>query len=1007
MKRILALAVSLLLVPLLSPPQLWADDTDIFGSNVQPNVLLAMDDSGSMGDQIYADPYYATTTYASASTCSPACVSTTVYKQVTTTSHGKTTTTYSVYTTSISSVNSSSAQSALSSAGYWSGTIGGSSLNLYLGNYLNWLATPGSTLVTKISVMQQVLTNLVSSVTGVRFGLMTFAYPSNGDGCQGKLGTSNNPCSNAGGGQILAPIGSSTATLVAAINSLAPTGYTPLGEMLRDAGNYYAGKGDYFGKYATSPIQYTCQPNFVILETDGLQNGNVDVQTEATVVHTSPQQIIVDTVGFAIGVSEPNNVTAANTVLQNAATNGGGTFYSTVNATTLSTALEAAISQIMVATFTFATPVLPSTQTTSTNMAFMAAFQTNLSLPFWEGYLKAYNLNSAGLVPVDNNGVPCVAAGNGCAGSALAWEAGAKLLQLGPANRNIYTYLGGTGGSLTQFTTSLSTTTLPPATLSLTALTDRNNLINFILGYDAYNWFQNGTGVARPYILGDICHSTPVLVPPPFMASTDSTYTAFANANAGRTTILLAGADDGMLHAFRVSDGTELWAFIPPDLLSDLLALTVIGGQHPWFVDGSPTVADVKVQMQSAYVTDSGPKWRTIVIVGERRGGMYYTALDITNTGSAPTLLWSFTDPDLGETYSTPRIGPIQMSDGTTKYVAFFGGGYDEGHDNTLGKAVFAVDIATGSKIWEYHNASGSTDDRQYMNFSIPADVTAVDYNNNGFIDRLYIGDIGGQVWKFDVVGRNSSGTPTGTTLSSGLVSNWLGKRFFQAASSEANPPPAGEYYPTQAIWDDIVPALDSQDNAWIYFGTGDRDHPDYANTVDNRFYGIIDPVDMAKATDMTNGSPLTEANLVNVTTTNGTPTYGWYFLITGSSEKDISTANVFNYIVYFTTFTPTTTATCGGGGGNALLYAIQETTGYAALAWNNSSAPLTSTSASVTRSMQVGVGIPSEPIIVLTASGVTVSTSVVVGTTNQQMPNNPAPAPSSLRRVQYWREVF
>ncbi len=542
-KKLLALGLIVLLVGPPIPPA-RADDTDIFGSSVQPNVLLAMDNSGSMNDQVYSSPYDPTQTYAAANTCSPACVATTVYHQTTTTRRGRSTTTYPVYATSISAVNSSSAQSALSTTGYWSGTIGGGSYSLFLGDYLNWLASPGATLVAKITVMQQVLTNLVTSAQGVRFGLMTFAN----NNCEGALGNPSHPCANPGGGQILAPIGSNTATLVAAINSLTPQGWTPLGEMLRDAGKYYAGQGDYFGNYATSPVQYSCQPNFIILETDGLQNGNIDVQPEATTVHASAQKIVVDTVGFGIAASEPGNVVFVNSILQTAALNGGGTFYSTTDATSLTTALEAAISQIMVATFTFATPVIPTTQTSGTNRAYLASFASNLSLPFWNGYLSAYNRNSTGNVPVDNNGMPCgdpsvTGLGPGCAASTLAWEAGAVLHNLGSAARNIYTYLGGSNGSLTSFTTS----NITPTTLGFasTDTTDANNLINFIRGVDAYNWFGNGTSVDRPWILGDIFHSTPALVPPPFMASADSTYATFAAANAGRPTILLAGRMTG------------------------------------------------------------------------------------------------------------------------------------------------------------------------------------------------------------------------------------------------------------------------------------------------------------------------------------------------------------------------------------------------------------------------------------------------------------------------------
>ena len=80
--------------------------------------------------------------------------------------------------------------------------------------------------------------------------------------------------------------------------------------------------------------------------------------------------------------------------------------------------------------------------------------------------------------------------------------------------------------------------------------------------------------------------------------------------------------------------------------------------------------------------------------------------------------------------------------------------------------------------------------------------------------------------------------------------------------------------------------------------------------------------------------------------------------------------------------------------------------TGYAALDWSSGLA-LTSTSPSATRGKEIGTGIPSRPIIVITESGGTISTSVIVATTSQQLPSNPVPPPSAMRKVLYWREVF
>jgi len=961
-KKLLAccLIVTLVGLPL---PRARADDSDIFGAEIQPNILIAFDTSGSMDDKIYADPYEAATTYTGTYDVVK------VYKKTTSWGWGGTTT-YSVYANSIAEVSSSSARTALTNAGYWSGSIGGSTVNLFVGNYLNWLATPGATLVKKIDVAKRVLTKLVTNTEGVRFGLMDFT---------------NNSKQGQGGGEIDAPIGSSVSTLTTAINKFTPNGYTPLGEMLRDAGKYFKGQGDYSGNYATSPIQLECQPNFVIIMSDGLQNGSVDVRTEATnryiQDHASSlagtQNVIVDTVGFAVSADEK---AAANDVLQTAAKNGGGTFYSTESETQLEAALEDAIRQIMAATFAFATPVIPTTSATGTNRAYLAAFQSDPSKPFWRGYLKAYNRDSSGNVPVDGNGVPL--------DSALAWEAGAQLVTKAAADRVIYTIAS---GSRVDFSTSTSTSTLTPAMLGVTTSTDRDNLINFIRGVDSYD--ENGnsnTTEDRAWKLGDIFHSTPVLVTPPLSptpVSDDGSYAAFKTANAGRTTILLAGANDGMLHAFRESDGVELWGFIPPDLLGNLKQLTVSGGDHLFFVDGSLVAADVKI----------GGAWKTVVVFGERRGGRSYHALDITDPTN-PTYLWSFTDSKMGETWSTPAIGKVQMADGTVKFVAFVGGGYDTAQNNNTGMAVFAIDIGAGTKLWEYYHTSGATDDRQYMNFSIPADVTAIDINPvDGYIDGLYVGDVGGQVWKFDL--------SHAATLTSGLVNNWTGKRLFRADTAGANPPAAGEYYPRQAIYAPIIPAFDPQNHLWIYFGTGDRNHPNNTTTP-NRFYGIKDD------TTMTNGSPLTEASLVDLTSSSATVTQGFYIRLLANNpsaptEKVLAAADVFNKLVFFTSFTPTSTSACGSGGGTAKLYAIQMVSGYAALDWAHGAAVLTSTDASVTRSKDIGTGIPSRPVVVITDTGTTISTSVVAATTSQQLPSNPAPPPSSMRKVLYWKEVF
>jgi len=965
-----AAAIAALIMP--SPAR--ADDSDIFGANIQPNILILLDNSGSMDDVIDSIPYDDNTTYTVVNVCgnlkNQACSSPVVYKAV---SGGK----YTVYANTVSQVNKTSARNALNSVGYWSGSISGSNVDLYLGNYLNYqigfCASVTCAGEKKIDIAKRVLKSLVDNVTGVRFGFMKFwANDTSGSGCN-----STGHC----GGAMVSQMGTSASVMKAAIDAINPSGYTPLGEFMKDAGQYYKGAQLKNGNTYTSPIQTTvgqCQPNFIILISDGLQNGYMDVRAESTqrfvqdhsTLFTGVQNVIVHTVGFALGAADV--AAGANDILRTAATNGGGLFYQADNSAQLEQALQAQIRSILAATFTFATPVVPTTSTTGSTKAYLAAFQSDQSSPFWRGYLKAYQRDSNGLVPVGADGKPV---------NAPVWEAGAVTSAIAPGTRVIKTVTSvsnSVSGTSTTGTGTLSSFDKSNAGLTYTKLgvannTERDQVIDFLRGIDVTDANGNGNITEdRAWKLGDIFHSTPVLITPPVLARNDASYQAFKSAQASRTKILIAGANDGMLHAFRESDGAEIWAFIPPDLLDNLQTLTARSGEHLFFVDASPIAADIKV---------SGT-WKTVVVFGLRRGGKYYYALDITDTTS-PTFMWSFTDSRMAETWSEPAIGKVLIGANDT-YVMFVGGGYDTNTNNLSGKAFFAINLATGAPVWSYDSTASG--DGTYMNFSLAANPTAVDFDNNGYVDHVYIGDVGGQLWKFDV-------SPTST-------GSWAGKRVFNAASSQPNPPvpAAGEYYPAQGFYAAPTLAFDDNHNVWIYIGSGDRNHPN--NTASNRFYAIRDIA--------MNGTTVTESMLADVSTATGsntTDTDGWFFQL-GANEKAFAAANVFNNTVLFSGFTPATTVTCEGGGGDARLYAVQMTTGYAAMNFSTGQA-LTTTDHTVAKSTQIGSGIASMPVVIVNppAGSGSASASAITATTNQQLPNTPVPSPGFLKQVRSWRE--
>jgi type IV pilus assembly protein PilY1 len=219
------------------------------------------------------------------------------------------------------------------------------------------------------------------------------------------------------------------------------------------------------------------------------------------------------------------------------------------------------------------------------------------------------------------------------------------------SSRNIYTYLE-SNVSLPDSSNAFIEANITPAMLGLGSdNSERDKLVRFVRGYDAYD--DNGNGYDDPnekrdWILGSFLHSRPLLI------------------HYETRSVIFAGANDGMLHAFDDSDGSELWAFIPPNLLDKLHALHADVVES--FVDGSP----------KAYLSydANGLITKAILIFGQRRGGNHYYALDITDP-LVPKYLWKMS-PDmanyaeLGQTWSSPMIGKIAYSNGE-KWVAFTG----------------------------------------------------------------------------------------------------------------------------------------------------------------------------------------------------------------------------------------------------------------------------------------------------------------------------------------------
>ena len=121
-KTTLAAILSILCLNLSSAQ---ADDSDIIGANIEPNVMLLMDTSSSMEKEIPSSIYDPATSYLGDDNDYN---NTKVYKQQGSDDDG-----YNLYKNNVSQVTDAGARAALSTAGYWVGRIGGSVVSLFLG----------------------------------------------------------------------------------------------------------------------------------------------------------------------------------------------------------------------------------------------------------------------------------------------------------------------------------------------------------------------------------------------------------------------------------------------------------------------------------------------------------------------------------------------------------------------------------------------------------------------------------------------------------------------------------------------------------------------------------------------------------------------------------------------------------------------------------------------------------------------------------------------------------
>ncbi|MBI4190882.1 MAG: hypothetical protein HY525_10140 [Betaproteobacteria bacterium] len=527
---------------------------------------------------------------------------------------------------------------------------------------------------------------------------------------------------------------------------------------------------------------------------------------------------------------------------------------------------------------------------------------------------------------------------------------GYQLLNTGgynPSTRNVYTFLTNGVSSSTALTNATNLVRDTNALINTaTVITgtgsdaERSKLINFVLGGDPAVGVCTDASTAltactawRSWAHSDIQHSKPVIV----------TYDA---TTVPPVQYVFYTSNDGLLHAVDANTGQEKWAFLIEDAYSKLTAM---------FNDNAGASLDVADGQISVWIYDDlgDGKIETAadkahLFFGLRRGGSAYYALDVSSR-DAPVFKWKIAGggsgagkvcvgssacaavanyDELGQTWSAATVGKVRAPGGAGTVALIFGGGYDPAEDSiprgvrTMGRAVFVAEAENPGNIinsWGVGQAGAYRAGSGTMAYAIPSDVTALntDIDAQGFIDRLYVGDLGGNVWRMDV------NNPTATA--------WLAKQL--ASLSEATGESRKFMFAPAAVKQNSPERFDA-----VYIGSGDREHPLTTSTslpananLDKMFMIKDDyqleatagaPFTLASLLDRPEGdtAQLTDADIAN-------PVKGWIVGLQ-DGEKVINAPTVFFNRLRFGTYAPLAQSNACAPPGESRLNEIDALTG-------------------------------------------------------------------------------
>ena len=407
---------------------------------------------------------------------------------------------------------------------------------------------------------------------------------------------------------------------------------------------------------------------------------------------------------------------------------------------------------------------------------------------------------------------------------------------------------------------------------------ERDALVAWIRGTDnAGGELGPGDGVTvRPSVHGDVLHSRPAVV----------------NYGGSTGVIVFYGANDGLLRAVNGNQsgpgaGQELWGFVAQEHL----------GKFKRLRDNTPNVR-LSTTLMPSPATSADPKPRDYFADGPigiyqkvvdgvaekvylysamRRGGRLLYALDVSNPAQ-PRFLWKKTAatlPILGQTWSEPKVARLR---GHANPVLVMGAGYDSAAEDvsppgttTMGNAVLVLDAFNGTLLKQFATER-----------SVAADVSLIDADYDGYVDRAYAVDLGGNVWRLDF-----------ETADSTAQADWS---HHKVADLTADGEVRKFFYPPDVVL--------TRSFAALMLASGDREKP-LAGTSSDRFFMLRD-THAAKGKPAGDAAPIALADLGRIGEDGADYAKGCYHPFSTAGEKAVNAPVTAAGITYFSTNQPT-----------------------------------------------------------------------------------------------------